>query len=990
MRTIAVILLQVLPFCLFAQSGERTYQPNVPHKKEQTVEVQNDSVVCYTGLPYLDERKIFQDIYVKGQHVKVRSVQVICYDITDRNDSVKVYSLKTDGFRVSDKKLYASPLSLNGYRPDTDFNPLYKNILTRNERLPAGDYHTYLTLALEDRTITRSYIHHVDSVLSVNSGANKKFNEIFTSEKKNGLSKKLFKQAEGYKRNVQPSVTLQRSSAKIDREFSKEGFVVNYREVSDAQKHADVYYDERYIGYYVIDMDEPLEDKIKQKQNRLRNNLASGVNNNLDNNKPVFEQMRELYQSDEDREVKGNISFTTNVATGQEEYSENENNYYEVTGQVEVPVMGIPIEVGAYYTSQDKGRVAKASYFRMHYDSEQAKAKLSNLIGQYSSKYDQASSRVGSYDMVYGTYINNIESEKDKLLADIVSEAGISSPAKFKLDTTGLFNEMTVAGERKLRDSLSQKGEGLDLKQIETELNANKQRVVQQYEAVMQKYEQIKELEEKVEHYKHMLEQYSQNNFYDSVMAYERLKDIKDKPLDETSYKSLSKSAGSLLPEGDSKKFISGLTSLDLGIFSKQVSAYTLNGQTIKGIDAGYDFGFCETEFTYGRIEYVSRDGLLDKYNGYSGRVNFIPADNHKTSLIYYGYMPGKKSLIRDSFYRDIDITMPDFRNPMNIVSLMHTGSITKYVDLNAEVATSFRNLDEIQQDTSSFNGRMSYRMDVMSRIPGTTLDVNGGYEHVGKRFENNTLPLNLSGTDRYRAEATGQFFKSFLMLGVEYNYLVQQNFAGKSGNSKWGFQVKTTSKRYPSVSVSYKPFSTFRSFADTLNIPQRPIIGEVWLGKVSYQHKWKYATLRIAGIYNKNTSSIDTMESGSDIKQLNVLYTKGKLNLMLNAGQANVKSTSLLSPVHGKNDFMTLMAAYSLNSHLNVSVGQDIAKNELGLSRYGANVGAGYRFRNLPLSVRSGFRYNTYRLRESTGWKSIYSGMIDINWKFRFKMKDQ
>ncbi len=949
------------------------------HSKGDTL----NSLICYPGLPYAHHKKIYQDLFIKNGGNKIKTVTIACFDVTGQ-DTIQVSSVSIKGRKLRRKKSYIN-INMDSGGDSVTVHSLYKKIISGNKGLPAGEYRIHLTVQYRDSVARKEYGRTVDSMLSAGSGAHQLFDRTFSAHGNKSFLGFSSPRKQSPSRNNTPLV-LKKSSRKIETALRAKGFDVSYRDL-EGKKLADVYCRERYIGYYEIDLAEPIADKINERKARLNHNLTAGVNTGLGNNKPVFSQLKELNREKNDREVTGNISLTGNMASGQEEYSQQENNFYEVTGQMEISILNVPVLFEGYYTSQDKSRIAKASYFRLHYDSEQAKSQLMSLVSGYKNKYNRASSAGKSYQNIYGTYMGRASGEKDKLWGELAMETGLADPGKFKADTSGLYEAILSAGEKKMStlpgnpaDSIGAAEKALEARQAATE----------RYRKAAEKYRRIRELEEKVQHYKNLLAQYRENNYYDSLMAYESLKDLDYGSMDDKSYRQLSKAAGSLLPPGDNKKFISGLKSLDAGIFSKQVSAYTINGQTIKGVDVAYDLGVIETGFTYGRIEYVSRDGFLDKYSGYSGRVSFKPARGHRTGIIYYGYTPGRRMLNEDAFFKDVDVYMPSFKNnPVHILSLTHQGEINRNIKLAAEAATSYRNFDEFSKGDMNTAEKMSWRMDVEGSVPQTAIDLKGGYEHVGKQFENNTLPLNLSGTDRYSAGATGRFLKNFLTLGIQYNYLVQQNFSSRSAHSKWGFEIKTSSKRYPSASLSYKPFTTFRSFADTLNLPQRPILGEVWLGKLTYQLKKEDYALRLTAIYNRNTALVDTMESNSNVAQLNAIYTRGKLNLLLGAGQTRVNASSL-SPVHGTTNFVTVAASYNINTQWNLSLGQDVGTQKSGLSRYGANLGVGYRFKNAPLSVRTGFRYNSYRVSEVQAWKNIYAGLLDINWQFRFKMNER
>lgn len=948
---------------------------------------QNESsVVSFIDLPYVYNKKIFQDLHISTKkNLEVDSVSVKCVDVTDDLNTVNVFTITVKGSRLKKGKTYIHKLPLSSQNESFKINSLYLNILLKNYKLPTGQYKTYLSFNCNSTVFVKECLHTIDSVLGDGSRANNKLEKAVNSASdKSFLGLSVVKNDSHHKKTKKVR-SLSSLSGRIDKSFKGSGFSINYRTEGN-NTYADVYYRDKYIGYYEPSNKENSSQKLADRNRRFKGSVTNRVNNGLEGNKPSFSQIREINRTKKNNEVVGNISVTGNASNGQEEYSQNENNFYEVTGQVEVPIMNIPVLIEGYYTSQDRSRIAKASFFRLHYDSDQAKSELLSVIGNYKNKYDQNSYKEKSYKNVYGTYLKSLSTEKRKLVKSLNTELGgdVNSDI-LSVDTSGLYTLLS----NKVSDSINEFSNIAGSNSINKDINTKSHLAQKRYNEVVKKYERLKELESKIEHYNKLLDQYSNNRFIDSVVAYDKVKDITDENGSDMSYKQLSKSAKSLLPEGHNQKFITGLTHLDLGIFSKQISSYTLNGQTIKGGDIGYDFGICEAAVTYGRVEYVSRSGFLDKYVGYSGRLNFKPARKHKTSVIYYGYMPSKSMLQGGDFFKNVDVHMPGFKTPVDIVSVVHRGAINRHINVDGEIATSFKTIDDFSDKNSNVNKRLAYKLNLEGGIPHTTIGLRGGYEHVGKQFENNTLPLNLSGTARYNAEATGYFLKNFLMLGVEYNYLIQDNFSSRSAHSKWGFQVKTISKRYPSASLSYKPFTTFRSFADTFNIVPKPILGSVWLGKLSYQIKNANSSIRLTAIYNKNNSLIDTLESGSNIAQLNAIYMRGRSNLMVNIGQSDVQA-SRLTPVHGKTSFLSIALGYYLNPQWSINLGQDIGYAKFGFSRYGSNVGCGYNFDKVPVSIRTRFRYTSYRMETIGGWKNLFAGSIDVNWRFKFKINDK
>src|SRR5579872_1488785 len=139
-------------------------------------------------------------------------------------------------------------------------------------------------------------------------------------------------------------------------------------------------------------------------------------------------------------------------------------------------------------------------------------------------------------------------------------------------------------------------------------------------------------------------------------------------------YKQMAKKGDALLPDGQAKGFIAGITNFDAGMFPKEESKYTMSGQQMKGVDCGYDLGICQAGVTLGKTEYVGRDGTLDKYTCYSERTTFKPIKKQKLSLIYYGYTADRK-MTGDAFFNNANISAPGFFEPVNIISTKYDGT---------------------------------------------------------------------------------------------------------------------------------------------------------------------------------------------------------------------------------------------------------------------------------------------------------------------------
>ncbi|MFA6057860.1 MAG: hypothetical protein WC756_06665 [Taibaiella sp.] len=964
---------------------------SVVQAQEIINEPDNNPAPAHTDFLYSDNKKIYQDIYIKSEADKKVNLNLVCYRYGTEGDSSLIFRYaSSQKIKTGAKKI---TIAFQESTDDYYMLPAFSNIVRKTELIPPGSYKVFLSIKGNKDTTTyqQVFLREIDSTLSMNSSLRKGMNDVLQPAAHNLLPSS--NAASAFADKV--SNALEKSRFRMDRYFKKRGLTA-IRYNRDGKEVIDLYADGWFMGRYELDEKQPLSQQLKGQQDALENNLGSFTKNNLGDYQSLLSQFRELKKnSRENSELTGEIALSANFASDQEEYSEQDNNYYEARGSIEFPLMDIPVSLSGYYTTQDKNRKAKASYVHFKYDAEKAKEQLMKLIGSYNKRYEQTIAQGGSFDMIYGQLVGELKTEKDRAIAELKQQAGLP-----KMDFSSLNEEqlkaalLNKANEEKdklqeaLVDSAQNSGAGKSIADKQQKAMQAKQKAEETYAKAMAQYERIQQLEKKIRKYEALLNQYKNTSYYDSLLAYSKSKELQN--LDQTSYKDLAKKASGLLPESKTKSMITGLTNFDAGMFPKYVSDYTQSGQILKGVDAGYDIGFAEIGGSYGKTEYIDRDGNVEGYKAYSGRVQFKPVMEQKFGLLYYGYSPGKKLLSDDGFFKDVSVSMPSFRNPVHIISAIYSGKISKYVIASGEYAVSNKQgQSEAAKEQSSFYDKSAYNVKLEGIIPSNNINLEAAYEHAGKSFENNTLPVLMSGTERLRASGQGDLFNNFLTVGVEYNYLIQNSFSSKGNNTKWGFNLATHSKRYPSVSLSYKPFSTFRSFNDTLNIEQKPILGEVWTGKINYQIKKRDRAIRFTLLYNRNTSTMDTVKYGSALIQFNTIYSYKTTTLSLNLGSSKINTDYIETayPAFNNSKFANISASGNVATGLMLTGGTDIALANAMISRYGIFVGSGYTFKKLPFMIRANFRYTNYRLTELIGWKQLYSGGIELAWRFKAKL---
>lgn len=906
----AVIIALLLPY------GEKAVAKGIPAP-----------VRVHSDLPYLKKNgKLLLDLFYSSDTTRDVRAFVSVYKFITPDDSVLV--LKKNNLPANLEQ-GSNKIKLDFSKDDTDtyYSPEFYQVLKRAHNIAPGSYSIHMRLtdsSFEHETV---YFREIDSNLSSRSPMRKDINSSLKG-------KRSFIKKSKYTKSIQSGIALNRSKLKIRKAVRKQGLTPHEYE-TDNQFIVDLYYRDWFAGRYVLEKKKPLSEQIRKHERLAAMPTNVNVPGGSGPGQPtLFSQYKSHNKGKrEQEEMKGSIGLTMNMSSGQEQYSAVNNNYYEIRGLVELPIMGLPVELQGLYTSQDNNRKIKSSFFRVHYDVDKIKGALRESINSYNRKYAERKSRGVGMKQIYGTAINNLENQKSRL----------------------------------------ERASNIEAPEINSGGSSDRQK-------------KIATLDKKISRYRRLLAQAENADYFDSSVVYNKTSKVNR--LGDLSSKQLAKNGAELFPDGKAKSAICGITSFDAGMFPKNESKYTMGGQMLKGVDAGYDIGFCEVEGTVGKTEYVGRDGTLDRYTCYSGRAIFKPHADQKISLIYYGYAPDAKSLSKDAFFSKLNISAPGFLNPVHILSANYTGTMTEYVTIESEVASSIRQTGkEDIVSAATQNDKLAYHLNIDGTIPNSTISLQGTYDKTGKSFENSTLPISMSGTSHYRLVGRSDFFKSFLTAGIEYNLMKQSNFYSEGTNSKWGFDIKTNTKRYPSISLSYKPFTSFRSYVDTLSIPQKPLLGSVWTGKASYSLKRQNKSWRFLVLYNETRTVFDTSNYSSKLIQASCFYGGKKVTNVASVGRTEMGGATLVSVLPTSTTFFSLGSTYTLSNGLAISFGQEIGFANFGLCRYSPNSGLQYRFRKLPFTTRLSIRYNTYKMNEVSGWKQLFGGNIDVLYRFKSKM---
>ena len=960
-----------------------------------------DTFRVHADFPTIKDEQLLLDVFYASDSSFPGFITVQFYKYENGDDSLLVLN-KRNHKVVFKKGVNKLKIDFTDKDSTTSYNSKFYEILKRTDNIAPGSYKVFISVKNGDKVYHSLYLHDVDSALSATSPVRQDINKSMAPQSKSFLGIQLKTKADKVT-SAGAGGALLKAKNKIDKAAKKRGLTSVHNE-RNGKTYIDLYYADWFAGRYEAKNNDPLSKQVGQ-QEKIANsaNMGSLVSNDI-GQPSLFSQYKKLNGDKKDKDdVKGEIGLTTNISSGQEQYSAIDNNYYELRGRIDMPVCNIPVTIEGLYTSQDNTREIKSSYFKFHYDIDQMKQDLNKSMSSYNTKFAETKSKNGGMQQIYRTSISNLEGQKSKLENEVKQESNTGSLNADELKDKQFTSGMASNTGKQLKDSATAKQDPADsTKTTEKTANTNapsekateaknEEAKVQSLPAeeqrkIAEKKRKIDELNKKIEKYKILLAQYENTNHFDSLVGYNKTKEFTAQ--DGTTYKQMVKRSSGMLPDGQVKGFMAGVTTMDAGMFAKSESQFTMSGQMMKGVDFGYDLGFCETGVTVGKTEYIGRDGNLDKYTFYSGKASFKPAKAQKISLIYYGYTADHKMITGDAFFNNANISAPSFFQPVHIFSMNYEGLVSRYVTYKAEAATSVTQSSSTDEPPYSLSDKMAYHFNVDGNIPKTTVTLEGAYDKTGKGFQNNTLPVSMAGTEQYKLAERSDFFRSLLTAGVEYDRLMQTSFASNSASTKWGFDVKTNFKKYPNVAFSYKPFTTFHTYTDTLNVPQRPLLGSVSTGKASYRIKHMDRSVQFLVIYNKSMTTMDTGKYGSNLVQATTIYTDKILTASASIGHMVLTGTNVLAPAQTANNtsFLSLTGNYILNKKLSVNGGQDIGVAAFGFCRYSITGGLMYRPAKAPVTMRFNMRFNTYQLDAGESWKQIYSGNVDVAYRFKAK----
>jgi len=904
--------------------------------------------------------RIFQKVAFVSSEKKSYDIKIEAFQLSN-DDSVKLYESLYKNILINEG-VSEHLFDLDQIGSKIQLNPIFYEIISANKKYSAGAYVINILafdLNSKKEVYNRRVLFSVDSTLDLSSGIRQKINRIILNEKYFNWVRK----PKSFPNSESKLDQVNQINAKI---HSKTGFEANPLLIK-GKYYSELKHKNWFVGLYELRKVNELKNKIEAENFELKSDPTNFISTDFGKLPSINNQIK-IYNNTAKKEINGEVTIQTCISNDQDPGSSLSNNYFDIQTSFSSKVGSFPIGVALYYTSLDNERQNTASYFRFFYNIDEAKSDIKKSIHVYDQKLQELESKQKGYALVYNEYLNRLNGEWTNLNSELVSlkasnqlqENPTINPEianRLLLQNDSLSKIRMASSQAKKRDSINKV---IELKQKKLEL-----------------------VQQKITKYRLLLNQYADRFKIDSTIAH---KDgFNRKSVEDMSFKEMVNYANILLPDGKVKKFTSGLTHFEIGILNRYESKYTMSGQNLKGSSIGYDFGLASLSLSLGKTEYVSRSGAVESYSCLLLRSDFKKWKNQSFSVLYYNYSSPNDVLKSNNTLKN-DFSIPSLAKPTQILSISHEGKIGNYIRCQNEVASSFKNA--INTKELGFSNT-AFKSELEINIPLIKSDVKGSWEQIGKNFENKSLPLNRAATTHQIYSIQSELFKSKIIVGVQYNIIRQEYASSMATNEKWGFDCRTNlNKRFPSLGVSYKPFTTFRSIADTNLIQQKPLLGSVWTAKSTYQLKRGNNVFRFVLVFNQNKSfSSDSMKIANQSVQTNFIYASKLDQISLNLGW--LYSSSVVAENISQSHTYLTSVNYSrkLGQLWNFSAGTDLAIGRSKLERVSGNTTVKYQFKSQPIALNITGRYvhlNQY-LSEDRNYGMLQLG---IHWQLKADYK--
>ena len=154
-------------------------------------------------------------------------------------------------------------------------------------------------------------------------------------------------------------------------------------------------------------------------------------------------------------------------------------------------------------------------------------------------------------------------------------------------------------------------------------------------------------------------------------------------------------------------------------------------------------------------------------------------------------------------------------------------------------------------------------------------------------------------------------------------------------------------------------------------------MLGEVWIARGMYRLKLNKISHNFIVVYNKNSSSLDTLDYSSTTAQLGYILTTESNVISVNGGWTSLHSNA---SVNIENYFIQTGISRRINEQITCNLGQDISLAQFGIQRTSTTLGGSYSIAKLPVTVRLQGRYTNFKLNEQALNQRLFAVQVGVN----------
>ena len=596
---------------------------------------------------------------------------------------------------------------------------------------------------------------------------------------------------------------------------------------------------------------------IKHKAKDLKHRTLQSFKNPLDSSFNIKSKLKSSIHT------KGSITFENYITNYLLPIQPGERAYSRVHGNTTLTILSLPFNADFYLTTE-KNTFYNSNSFSLSFDVDQFKKNLTtnakNKVKDQTSSLNEIQRELMGQEYDLSKLNSKLDVQNLKLAGVQQQLDGFESPSienTIISDYTGTDNLKSQA-EGIFQDSVNKQKQGLS-----ESSQKNKDSLLKESAKIKQ---DIDALNEKIVYANKTIGLLKNSD----SLAQTEIAELKNGLNSNSIYTLLGKNSGKVK---GLDKVLSSISSFNIGLFNPVYTRNSVNGISVKGVNATWDSRLFFGNLTLGN---TFRDQLPFKGFGterpkFDRRIGATMLGFGKRDATnVYGLLLGVK---------DKPTSQTETINSQNtVLGIGGQIKVAKILQFNGEIlssryeknAPSYYNSETsvMNGDTQSYTSRVKQLSHMAfnfgtSIFPVKTVEIKSNWKWVGPGYCSLASPYTRTNYDEKELAIKWKLFKSRLNLGGFYktNKSDPLNFQeGSYTMSGYGFNMKTNFKKLPNVFMSYSPFEQGNNSPDTVFRSNNKF--SLLTGGITYRFTNKKYTLLSNAILSRSHTEFIQLEN--------------------------------------------------------------------------------------------------------------------------------